>query len=404
MKLLVNVDCLQAPLTGIGHYARNLLRELSEESRIEDIQAVRASGWASPEELSRMLAPHSENDSVGNVGGGEAESGFTGSIQRKSVGIIRDVVKRIPYARALKRQLQSRVAQARENELAAYLYWEPNYNLLPIGNTALTTVHDLSHIHYPEFHPKERVDMLNNHLPDSIARAKKVITVSEFTRGEVSRHFGIAEEQILVVPPAASAEFKPYDEPQCEWVRQHYQLPSNYILSVGTLEPRKNLLGLIQAFSRLPSDYRDAYPLVLVGGKGWHTGAITEALATLPEQQVFRLGYVSQYNLPKLVAAATVMAYPSYYEGFGMPVLEAMAAGTPVLTSSCSSMPEVSGGASILIEPTEVASITEGLRQLLDNESLRNRCREEGLINATRYSWQSSAEKLLAGFQQCRSL
>ncbi len=393
MKLIVNIDCLTPPLTGIGHYAHNLLRALQEEPSVEDIQAIRASGWASGEELAQLLYP-SESQ-----GGGE----LSRARQWKAKGIagLRSVAKRVPYARTLKRQLQNRLALAREAELAGYIYWEPNYNLLPIANPSLTTVHDLSHIHYPAFHPKERVDLLNEHLPRSIERAKHVFTVSEFTRGEVARHFGLAEEQMTVVTPAASADFRPYGQGECEEVRVRYALPEQFIISVATLEPRKNLLGLIRAFSQLPEEYRNTYPLVLVGGKGWHTGEITEALDKLPGRQLVRLGYVSQADLPKIISAATLMAYPSFYEGFGMPVLEAMAAGTPVLTSNCSSMPEVSGGASILIDPNETDSIAGGLTELLESADLRERCREAGLQNAERYAWSRSAENLIATLQGC---
>ena len=393
MKLLVNVDCLHAPLTGIGHYARNLLSELTACADISDVQAIRASGWASAEELAQMLAPVSSKEVPGAVP--------NTSFRQKSLNGLREVAKRVPYARNVKRHLQNRIAMAREAELAGYIYWEPNYNLLPINNAAVTTVHDLSHIHYPEFHPKERVELLNAHLGHSIARAKKVVTVSEFTRAEVARNFGIPEAQITVVSPAASAEFRPYSEDECQAVRLHYKLPEQFILSVGTLEPRKNLLGLIEAYSQLPADYRNNFPLVLVGGKGWHTGAISDAMEKLPSQQIRRLGYVPQSDLPKLLSAASVMAYPSFYEGFGMPLLEAMAAGTPVLTSNCSSMPEVSGGASVLIEPTDVGSITQGLLDLLGSESRQESCRRKGLQNVQRYSWTSSAQTLVKVLHDC---
>jgi len=393
MKLLVNVDCLHAPLTGIGHYARNLLIELMASSEVSDVQAIRASGWASAEELAQLLAPVAIDETPGVIP--------DRSFRQKGLSGLRQVAKRVPYARNLKRHLQNRLAMAREAELAAYVYWEPNYNLLPINNTAVTTVHDLSHIHYPEFHPKERVELLNAHLANSIAKAKKVVTVSEFTRSEVAQNFGIPESQLAVVSPAASPEFRPYTDEECRAVRLHYRLPEQFILSVGTLEPRKNLLGLIEAYSQLPADYRNNFPLVLVGGKGWHAGPISEALAKLPAQQVYRLGYVPQSDLPKLLSAATLMAYPSFYEGFGMPLLESMAAGTPVLTSSCSSMPEVSGGASVLVEPTQVESISEGLLKLLGSESLQQSCRGKGLQNVSRYSWASSAQGLLQVLHEC---
>ena len=405
MKLLVNVDCLHAPLTGIGHYARNLLSELTASADISDVQAIRASGWASAEELAQMLAPVASKEVPGIVPEivPEIEPSRVPNRSFKQITLngLREVAKRVPYARNVKRHIQNRLAMAREAELAGYIYWEPNYNLLPISNTAVTTVHDLSHIHYPEFHPKERVELLNAHLANSIARAKKVVTVSEFTRAEVARNFGIPEAQLTVVSPAASSEFRPYSDEECRAVRLHYQLPEQFILSVGTLEPRKNLLGLIAAYSQLPADYRNHFPLVLVGGKGWHTGAISDAIAKLPSQQIRRLGYVPQSDLPKLLSAASVMAYPSFYEGFGMPLLESMAAGTPVLTSNCSSMPEVSGGASVLIEPTQVDSITQGLLDLLGSESLQQSCRGKGLQNVQRYSWASSAQTLLKVLHDC---
>lgn len=392
MKLIVNVDCLQAPLAGIGQYTQNLVRELCANSQIEDVQGVRATGWVDGERLRQMLQPSQGAAKTTNT----IESIYP--LHRRAMTSLRSLASQIPGARRAKRVLQERVALARSGELSDYLYWEPNYNLLPLSNRAMTTVHDLSHIRHPEHHPKERVEILTKYLPESIDRSEKIFTVSEFSRSEVQDHFNVSDDRLVVVSPAASSEYRRYSLAECEAVRIRYALPADYILSVGTLEPRKNLLGLVKAYSRLPEGYRDSYPLVLVGGRGWHTAAIVSALSKLKTHQLITLGYVPQLDLPKIVAAATLLAYPSFYEGFGMPVLEAMAVGTPVLTSNCASMPEVSGGATVLVEPSRVDEIGDGLIRLLDDEELRQQCSAKGLEAAKRYSWNQSAQRLISAF------
>lgn len=392
MKLIVNVDCLQAPLAGIGQYTQNLVRELCSNPQVTDVQGVRATGWVDGERLRQMLQPSDSAAKTTNT----VESIYP--LHVRAMTSLRSLASQIPGARRAKRVLQERVALARSGELSDYLYWEPNYNLLPLNNRAMTTVHDLSHIRHPEHHPRERVEILTKYLPQSIDRAEKIFTVSEFSRGEVQDYFNISDDRLIVVSPAASIEYRPYSQADHDAVRRRYTLPVDYILSVGTLEPRKNLLGLIEAYSRLPEDYRDNYPLVLVGGRGWHTAAIVSALAKLKDRQLINLGYVPQLDLPKIVAAATLMAYPSFYEGFGMPVLEAMAVGTPVLTSNCASMPEVSGGAAVLVDPARVDEISDGLIRLLDDEVLRQQCSSKGLESAKRYSWNRSANRLVSAF------
>jgi len=379
MKLIVNIDCLQTPLTGIGRYTQNLLRLLLVSEAITDIKGVAASGWLDREQLSQLVLE---------------DSAVAYSPQPSATDHVRRLLKALPGARSAKRLWQGRIAQRNSKVLADYLYWEPNFNLLPLDNTALTTVHDLSYIHYPQYHPKERVSLLHKLLPVSIERAQRVIAVSEFTRDELLRHFAVAPQKIVVISPAAAEEYRPYSNGECEQLRQRYSLPVNYVLSVGTIEPRKNLLGLVTAFAALPADYRDAFPLVLVGAMGWHTEAIMAALAKLEGHQLIMLGYIPQSDLPMLVAAATVMAYPSFYEGFGMPVVEAMAAGTPVLASNCSALSEVSDGAAVLVDPNDDNAIAEGLQQLLSDESLRRQCRDRGLLSARRYCWQLSAGQL----------
>ena len=398
MKLIVNVDCLQAPLAGIGQYTQNLVRELCADPQVVDVQGVRATGWVDGERLQQMLQPSHSVAKITHT----VESIYP--LHVRAMTSLRSLVSQIPGARRAKRALQGRVALARGSELSDYLYWEPNYNLLPLSNRAMTTVHDLSHIRHPEHHPKERVEILTRYLPDSINRSEKIFTVSEFSRSEVQDHFNISDDRLVVVSPAASSEYRPYSQSECAAVRTRYALPADYILSVGTLEPRKNLLGLVEAYSRLPDGYRDNYPLVLVGGRGWHTAAIVSALSKLKEHQLINLGYVPQLDLPKIVAAATVLAYPSFYEGFGMPVLEAMAVGTPVLTSNCASMPEVSGGATVLVDPSRIDDISDGLMRLLDDSVLRQQCSNKGLEAAKRYSWNQSAKRLVSAFDTGSSM
>ena len=377
MKVALNLHCLHPPLTGIGRYALNLLQQLLEHPEVEEVAGVSQRGWHSRRELVELVS-HGR--------------GYEPLLPAGTAGLA--LLRRLPGRGRLRNWLAQCRTWRERSRYEGFVYWEPNYLLLPLSNPALATVSDLSHLRYPEFHPAFRLREMER-LPETLARARAIVTVSEFTRAEIGRCFGIAPERIGLVPPSVSARFRPHSEAERASLRERYGLPENYLLYTGTIEPRKNLSRLLQAYSALPADLQRAWPLVLAGAVGWGTEEFENSFAALKTQQVLRLGYVEREHLPALISGAGLLVYPSLYEGFGMPVLEAMACGAPVLTSDAASMPEVAAGAAHLVDPWSVESIAEGMRHVLADTDLRQDMARRGLAVAAGHSWRRSAELLV---------
>jgi alpha-1,3-rhamnosyl/mannosyltransferase len=187
-------------------------------------------------------------------------------------------------------------------------------------------------------------------------------------------------------------------------VKQAYQLPEKFILTVGTLEPRKNTLGLMNAYGLLPSNVRKQYPLVVVGAPGWYQLTDEKKIQALVSKGEIRLmGFVAQCDLPLLYQAATLFSYVSFYEGYGIPIAEAMACGVPVVTSDRASMPEVANGCAKLVNPEDPDDIAQALQSYLEDENYRKRQGEQGRIKSLTYTWERSAEKLVELFLQIRN-
>ena len=269
-----------------------------------------------------------------------------------------------------------------------------NY-ILPPGLTCpgVVTVHDSSYRYAPELMPRADALMFGRFVPWSIRRAARVVTVSEHGREDVLRSTpGLDPSRVVVVPNGVSPAFAP-DPTAADRVRAAYGLDPGYVLFIGALQPRKNLLCLLDAYAALD----DAPPLVLAGDAKHDEAALDERIAALGlGGRVRRIGYVrGEPALRDLYAAAGVFAFPSLYEGFGLPVAEAMACGTPVLTSDATALPEVAGGAAVLVDPRSSGSIADGLARLLGDEALRARCREAGLARAAELTWDAAAERLV---------
>lgn len=267
------------------------------------------------------------------------------------------------------------------------------------------TIHDASLFRFSQYHPRSRLLALRLLLPQVARRAQAVITVSEASRRELIDILRLVPEKVHVVHNAAGQDFKPLrDQEQRARLQQKYHLPSRFVLFVGTIEPRKNLLRLIAAFGQTQRDHPDCH-LVLVGPEGWlMNGALAKETAAADLiGKVHYLGTVPQADLPGLYSLATLFAFPSLHEGFGLPLLEAMACGTPVLTSNCSSMPEVSGSAAYLVDPNSVASIAEGLNYLLNSAVRREWYVEQGLARAQQFSWEQTARQTAVIYEQIRA-
>jgi len=267
------------------------------------------------------------------------------------------------------------------------------------GCPAVVTVHDLSFLRYPEAFPTLQRIYLRSQARRSVLAARQVIAVSEATAQDVIRFFAVPAGRISVVYNGVDAAFHPAPQAEVEAFRRRKKLPARFIMHLGTLEPRKNLVRLVQAFAQVlrqdrEKPGREPLKLLLAGGKGWDYDNIFRAVADLGlTGEVLFPGYVPDEELVWWYRAAILFAYPSLFEGFGLPVAEAMACGTPAVTSSVSSLPEVAGDAALLVDPTSVEALAGALRQLLDNPALARQFGERGKAQAARFSWSRTARE-----------
>ncbi len=302
-----------------------------------------------------------------------------------------------PAARVLWEQLaQGRALRAVGADLAhGPVFVGPLVAPCPV----VVTVHDLSFLRYPHlFRPANRL-YLRLFTRLSVRRARRVIAVSAHAAEETARLLGVARGNIRVVYHGVDPIFRPLPPEEVAAFRVRRSLPERFVLFVGTLEPRKNLARLIEAFARAGPDSRTA--LVLAGARGWYDEEIFAAVERLGlSARVHFPGYVPNDELPLWYNAADVFAYPSLYEGFGLPVLEAQACGTPVLTSSVSALPEAAGDGALLVDPYDVEAIAEGLHRLLTDEPLRETLRRRGLEHAAHFSWPRTAAQTVAVYQE----
>jgi glycosyltransferase involved in cell wall biosynthesis len=261
---------------------------------------------------------------------------------------------------------------------------------------SVITVHDLAFLLYPHFLTKESARYYG-HIDQAVRWTDQIIAVSESTKRDTVQHLGVPEDKITVVHEAASPIFRPIDKAQArEQVRDRHGVDAPYILFVSTIEPRKNVPTLVRALWQLSECYKEDVHLVLAGGKGW---LFEDAFAIVEELQmdgrVHFVGRVSSEELLYLYNAAELLAHPAFYEGFGLPPLEAMACGLPVVVSNVASLPEVVGDAGILIDPHDVDELTVAIWRVLNDDDLEQEMREKGLRQAARFSWERAARETL---------
>jgi len=257
----------------------------------------------------------------------------------------------------------------------------------------VVTVHDLSFMLYPEaFRPAQRT--YQQVMARWTARhAERVITVSASTKADVIHLFGVPAERIVVVPNGVDEAYRPLPRAEVEEFRRRRSLPERFLLCVGTMEPRKNLSRLLEALARVP----EAPPLVICGGKGWYYDAIFAAVERLGlHDRVQFAGFVPQAELPLWYNAASWFIYPSLYEGFGLPALEALACGAPSIVSRASSLPEVVGDAALLVDPHDTDALAAALTQALAKGELAAALRQAGPVRAAQFSWQRTARETAA--------
>jgi glycosyltransferase involved in cell wall biosynthesis len=281
------------------------------------------------------------------------------------------------------------------------------YTAPPLAPCAVVaTIHDLSFEHLPETFNRRSRAQLRLTVRRTARNAAQILTLSEFSRRDVIETYGIDPDRIAVTPAAAPAHFRPVTNAKDpRRIRATYGIERDYILALGSIQPRKNLARLINAYSSLWKERQNlATPqLVIAGKRGWLEGETMRAAELSAAAQDIRfIGYVAEPDLPELFSGAMCFAYPSYFEGFGLPVLEAMQCGVPVIAGNRTSLPEVTGDAALLVDPFDETAIADALRNLIENPDRRDDLRAKGIERAKQFSWQQTARLTLQAYERGR--
>ena len=264
---------------------------------------------------------------------------------------------------------------------------------------SIVTIHDLGYLIHPEAHPRRQRVMLNATTRWSTREATHIIAPSEATAQDIRNHLHVPEGRITVIHHGVGSEFAPAPSSEVQRVRQQYGLSKRYVLAVGTRQPRKNYNRLAQAVRTLLSQGHDV-DLVLAGKPGWISDRLDQELQTVGLGERLRLlDYVAAGDLPALYSGAAIAAMPSLYEGFGLPLLEAMACGTPTVASNRASLPEIAGGASLLFEAMDSDELSRALLAIMENPELHGKLRSAGIQRAARFTWSNAAVQTASVFR-----
>lgn len=271
---------------------------------------------------------------------------------------------------------------------------------------SIITLHDVSYLTHPEFFPEYEQLKMRLLMPLSIKKARKIITVSQFSKEEISRTYKEAEDKICVVYNGISDEFKPASDIKIQQTLKKYRICTPYILTVSNLQPRKNLKGLIDSFSRILKKNKN-FPcrLVIAGKKLWLYDEIFSKIQKSDfKERIIITGYLDNSDLISLYSGAEMFVYVSFYEGFGFPPLEAMACGCPVITSNTSSLPEITGNSAILVHPENCEEIAVAMEKLYYDKNLKYELKQKGIQQARKFQWKTCAEKTLEVYRKALSL
>lgn len=363
LRIAFSVDALTPNLTGIGRYCWELARRLPSDSRVAKLSCFRGAEWF-------------DDPSILLHGDGE---------------------RRPHRGRALRRRWdQWRLHDRFSNGLVH----SPNYFLPDWAERGIATIHDLSVFKFPETHPAARIAAFEASFSSTVARARLILTDCEWIRRELIDFTGLAEDRVRAVPLGVGPEFAPRTQTSLKIPLGAFGLaPGGYGLCVSTLEPRKRIDRLLTAWRLLPRALRSRHPLVIVGSAGWQNDALmTQINQGINEGWLRYPGFVSNDDLPLLYAGARVFAYPSRYEGFGLPPLEAMASGVPTLVADNTCLTEVAGDAAMVIDPEDTPAFASAIAKALEDDAWRDIAIAAGIRQANRYTWAQCAAQTVDAY------
>jgi len=374
IRIIVNDRCLRNPRTGVGHYVAELLTRVPQAD--PDIELLPFYRTYLARDKSKS---HSLPSSVCDRPAGRRPPWW---LRRTALGLYHAAFRAVGH---IKRCL---------------LYHEPNHIPTPWSGPTVTTVHDLSVLRHPEWHPQDRVRWYEKDFLAALLRSDHFITVSAFSKQEMVDLLPLAEERITVIPLGVRSIFHPRPAEVVRAWLTGKGLPLEYLLYAGTIEPRKNVGGLLAAYARLPRADRQRVTLLIAGGSGW--GGLVKCMAERHRitQDVRVLGYVDDDALAHLYAGAQALVWPTFYEGFGLPPLEAMASGTPVITSNVSSLPEVTSDAAVLVDPHDEDQLCQAMVRVLEDRAWAASLRARGLTRSEQFCWSRCASEHAAVYRR----
>lgn len=378
MRIAIDGIPLLTPKTGIGKYTFELSKALGQLRSAPTVRICYGIHW------SRRLRRPSQTSAAAMAGESASKQMF-GWVP----GALKDWIK--------KQVCKAEIAVHRPD-----VFHATNYVSNQCDIPTVATIHDLSFLRYPEMHPAERLDWLASGLSRTIQQAGHIIADSRFTKKEIISLLGVPENKVSTVHLGVSNSFRVRDQRTvAEHIRAYDLKPQGYILSVGTIEPRKNMLLLLRAYESLPSSLRARWPLVTVGLEGWKHGEVSKSMEKLTQNGGLRpLGFVPEEQIPYIYNGAALFVYPSIYEGFGLPPLEAMASGVPTVVSDRTSLPEIAGNAAIYVNPDDPNALAEVIRTLLEDSKKRIKISGLGLRRAAQFTWEACADKTYRIYQK----
>ncbi len=379
LRVAVNATPLLAPLTGIGNYIVQLGAALHAGGDV-DVHSFYGYQWRHESPCPPVTGGHS-------IAATRA----------------RDLIKPwIPLKRELRSLIQQVTFERGLHGREIEVYHEPNYVPLRYDVPVVVTIHDLSWLRYPETHPPDRVRWLEHGLSPALTRAGAILVDSAFVRDELVAMFDVPPQRITVAHLGVSPAFRPRTPEETAATLHPLGLQhGHYLLSVGTIEPRKNIGHLLAAFARLPAALRDSFPLVIAGARGWRAADLERELRLLADRgQVRFLGHAPAADLPNLYAGAAAFIFPSLYEGFGLPPLEAMACGVPVLASDRAALPEVIGDAGLTFDPEQPQDTALKIAAILEDSAARADLAHRGENRARRFTWAACAQATVEAYRQ----